>query len=355
MIYLDTIRESDIVGIELPARKIVTNYTCQYGAFSALEKYLGVSIFKKNFSFLEWQHGWHPPQHNVHPELVVGGYGQSYLRKEDKTFWVARQDQADYLLSHGYKFVKAVGLPIIYIDTPEVIREKGSLLIMPVHSLSYTKHQWDFDKYAEEIDKIKYNFSRIVACVHPACIDKGYWIEAFKKKGISVISGAFGGDDNSLIRMAKLFSRFEYVTTNGFGSHIVYAAYFGAKVSLYGTTPSFNANDFKNDPLYLNCPALLPIALDFLSIDSIQKNHEDLFCHPFNATAHEAWAKFQLGLNNKKNPVEMMKNYIEPLSFYASEIEINNSRYSRIINHIVFGNLIKYWKKFINRNFDVID
>jgi hypothetical protein len=254
MVYLDTKIESDIVGIELPERTIVTDYTCQYGAFSTLEKYIGVSIFKKNFSFHEWQHGWHPPEHNVHPEFVVGGYGQSHLRREDKTFWVARQDQADYLISRGYKLVTALGLPIIYIDTPEVIREKGSLLVMPVHSLSYTKHQWDFDKYADEIDRIKHNFSRVVACIHPACIDKGYWIDAFKKKGISVISGAFGGDDNSLNRMGILFSRFEYVTTNGFGSHLVYAAYFGANISLYGATPDFHASDFKKDPFIFKLP-----------------------------------------------------------------------------------------------------
>jgi hypothetical protein len=43
------------------------------------------------------------------------------------------------------------------------------------------------------------------------------------------------------------------------------------------------------------------------------------------------------------------------LSLYASLAEINDNRYRRISHHIVFKNLIKFWKKFINRNFDVID
>jgi hypothetical protein len=158
-----------------------------------------------------------------------------------------------------------------------------------------------------------------------------------------------------LNRMGILFSRFEYVTTNGFGSHLVYAAYFGANISLYGATPDFHASDFKKDPLYLNCPELLPIVLNFLSRNSIQKNYGNLFCHPFDSTTHEDWAKFQLGLNNKKTPFEIMGEYIKVLSLYASLAEINDNRYRRISHHIVFKNLIKFWKKFINRNFDVID
>jgi hypothetical protein len=36
------------------------------------------------------------------------------------------------------------------------------------------------------------------------------------------------------MRLVEIFSTFEYVTTNGFGSQITYAAYCGAKVSVFG-------------------------------------------------------------------------------------------------------------------------
>ncbi len=50
--------------------------------------------------------------------------------------------------------------------------------------------------------------------------------------------GRPGGSEH-LRRLRRLFGRFEFVTTNGFGSHIAYAAAAGAKVSVFGPYAEF--------------------------------------------------------------------------------------------------------------------
>jgi hypothetical protein len=252
-------------------------------------------------------HGWHPPEHNIHPELVIGSDGLSYQARKDKRFWVARQDQAAYLRRHGYSRVKAIGMPMVYLGVPSVSRLPGSLLVMPVHSLASTTHDWGFERYADEIYAVSHYFQNVVACVHPACIDKGYWVSSFRTRGIPVVAGADATDRNSLLRMALLFSQFEFVTSNGFGSHLVYAAYFGARPSLFGSIATYKAADFRGDTIYNNCPELLPMVLQLYSEESLRSHYAWLFCEPFRAGSCEEWSRSELGYENKVKPKELLE------------------------------------------------
>jgi FkbM family methyltransferase len=100
-------------------------------------------------------------------------------------------------------------------------------------------------------------------------------------------------------------SSFEYVTTNGFGSQLAYAAYFGAKPSIYGPYASLRAEDFKQDHLYVYHPKLLKPTLQAISEGELRRNCPQLFCHPRAAKAAVEWARFEVGEANKVSPRQM--------------------------------------------------
>ena len=117
---------------------------------------------------------------------------------------------------------------------------------MPAHSSEDTTSEWKFEEYAEEMARIRASFSEVWVCIHPSCWEHGYWVDAFKKRGFPLVQGALYTDRNALERLARLFSSFEYVTTNTMGSHIAYAAYWGAKVSLYGSYADLENANYNN-------------------------------------------------------------------------------------------------------------
>lgn len=251
-----------------------------------------------------WQHGWMPSYRKpIHPDMVMGTPTDEYPQKP---YWVARADEESYLRGQGLK-AKAIGLPIVYVSDETVTRIPKSLLVMPAHSLDFTTHAWKFEEYASEIHSLRGSFSDITVCVHPSCWRNGYWVGAFNKLGFKVIKGASVDDFDSLKNMRQLLSRFEYVTTNGFGSHIAYAAYFGAKVSVYGQYAVLKAEDYRNAPLYQQNLAILEPALNSVSQQVVMKNYPELFCHPLEAQQKIDWARHEVGHQHKVAPAELRK------------------------------------------------
>lgn len=253
----------------------------------------------------EWQHGWIAPERNIHPEFVIGSDGRSYQRRKRYTFYVARQDQVSYLRSQGYKEVHAIGLPILYVQAPQVKRIPGSLLVMPAHSLPETKEEWDADEYARYIKSIAPRFSLVFICVHKSCIEKSNWVSAFRDMGIQIIEGADERDQNSYFRLASLFSKFEFVTTNTFGSQIAYASYFGCKVSVAGPHLKWEKKDFENLIFYKNCPALLDILEQWNNENVMAKAYPQFCCNPWDAQRNVDWASWQLGMQCQKKPEDL--------------------------------------------------
>jgi hypothetical protein len=299
--------ESSIVGVELPERWIAPAHM-PYGMYQVAAEYCGLPAPPSDFLQQgEWQHGWNPTDWNPNPEAIAGTDGLSRHRRRTHTFLVARDDERDFLKHHGYAFVHSVGLPIVYEPVPRVERLPASLLVMPIHSLDYTKHDWDFEKYADEILAIQSHFSLVVACVSPMCFRRGYWIKAFERRNIPIISGADIFDARSFARMARLFSRFEFVTTNGRGSHIAYAAMFGAKPSIYGTIPPFKIQDYQNDAYYQNNPEILEADARLNSPSELRRHFPNLFVEPWSASEQVKWASFQVGVQCKKEPAELRR------------------------------------------------
>lgn len=270
-----------------------------------------------------WQHGWLPQHLNIHPYLLVPG---NYSDDKNIVALVGRNDQRIYLQSQGYNNVKAIGAPIIYAKKLSITRKPNSLLVMPVHSLDYTTHEhWNFSQYADKIHALRNEFDEIAVCVHPSCIRKGYWVREFEELGFTVIEGADLYDRNALYRMQALLSSFEYVTTNGFGSHIAYAAYFGAKVSIFGDFAEFKEADFILDPFYTKFPEILGPTVYLFSKNVIMENFGELFVYPKDAIIRMEWGKEQLGESNKVSPANLKSILGWNLPIYLNNVAENNS------------------------------
>ena len=301
----DVTQESYRAGVALPERLIGRRYV-PYGTYQVAATYCGYSSPPAEFRG-EWQHGWVPPDSVIHPEMVTAADGLSRHRRLSHSILVARADEEQYLREQGFQSVHSVGLPIVYGASPDTSRHAGSLLVMPVHSLEYTKHDWNFEAYADEIDAVRSRFSKVVACVSASCFRRGYWVDAFERRGIPVISGADIFDANTFRRLACLFGHFEFMTTNGFGSHLVYAALFGAKPSIYGTIAPLSADDFKDDAFYQHNPETVRMVVDMSTPEALRSRFEDLFLPPWTAPERAEWGRFQAGMQCKRDPDELRR------------------------------------------------
>lgn len=222
-----------------------------YGAMCLLAETAGIRHFNPDPPFL-WLHGVKLPPLPTDPELLLGFF---FHRPYERIF--VRDTRYTEILSDQGLMCDAMGMPFVYAMGQGVRRRPGSLLIVPAHSLKNTEHDWPFAEFAQQMAAIKPQFSEVVACIHPACWEKGYWISELESVGIRCVRGADSYDKNALKRMAVLFESFETVLTNVWGSHIPYAAACGARVCLHKNYAGFRREDFENAPAYRDRPKVL--------------------------------------------------------------------------------------------------
>lgn len=291
--------ESTIEWLALPPRDY-SGYSrgLQYGAGKIAAEYCRLHVIPRQIRG-HWQHGWVPEFLAVDPRLVANQAVQY-----PKHCWVARKDQEAYLQKHGFN-ARAIGLPIAYVPDVSHVRKPNSLLVMPAHSLDPTTHTWGFADYAEAIERIRSEFDVAVACVHPACAKKKYWVKEFQQLGIPIILGAELTDRNSLVRIKSLMSQFEFVTTNTCGSSIAYACAFGAKLSIYGPYCEYRVEDFARDRFFGENPGLLEKVLSLLTESAVRTHFPSLFCHPKEAVLRTEWGLHQIGFSNRISAKEM--------------------------------------------------
>jgi FkbM family methyltransferase len=294
--------EGKIDGLALPSRDYAPykSLSLQYGAGKIAGEYCRLRDIPTKIRGL-WQHGWLAEYRAVDPRYMAA---ETVQDPERECCWVARKDQEEYLRRHGYQ-ARAIGLPIAYVPDLRHVRKPNSLLVMPAHSMDFTTHQWCFAEYVEAIRQIRSDFDEVVACVHPACVRKNYWITEFQRAEIPVIVGAEATDRNSLARIKALMSQFEFVTTNAYGSCIVYAAAFGAKLSIYGPFCEPGLEDFEETIFYHDNPGLLQKILPGLSFEAVKSQFPEFFCHPREAEERTQWGLNEIGYPNRIPPREM--------------------------------------------------
>jgi hypothetical protein len=269
-----------------------------YGASGHIARALALSRTPQ--SFATWRHGWiHAPVQHAEQIVIYGKKRHRHL--------VVHEQHAQFLRLAGYRNVTAVGMPFIYADIAGVERIPNSLLAMPPHSLPYTDHSWGEAAYIEYLQSLRSRYEHIIVCVHPSCVEKGIWVPQLEKAGIRWISGASLNDQNALLRMQILFRSFETLTTNAIGSHVIYAAYAGCKVSISGPYAEYRAEDFAKDPFYLKYPHILAHDLKYSSEQSVNERYPGLCVEPHAGKLHTAWAAHELGAAFRKAPQEMRR------------------------------------------------
>jgi hypothetical protein len=277
-----------------------------YGIDSVIKTYIGSKLTPTKIHG-EWAHGVVYDYLHFHPYAIIGGNGLNPGRPT----WVPRKKDETYLTSMGFA-AKAIGAPICYL--PELSknyeRAPKSLLVMPAHSshfiASYDKNNTKFiTSYVDYISSIACHFDKIFVCLHSECIKRGLWIDDFRSIGLEVIQGASTSDLNSLERVRALMSQFEYVTSNVLGSHIAYAAAYGAKASIAGPYHSWHRESFLKEPFYAANQNLLDI---LLNDEEIAKGaYPFLFVSPKDAMLNIDWGKSLIGIENRLSPIDLAK------------------------------------------------
>ena len=115
-------------------------------------------------------------------------------------------------------------------------------------------------------------------------------------------------------------SQFEYVTSNVIGSHIFYAAAFGAKVSISGPFHKWNREAHFNEKFYADNKQLLDWHEKEEELS--RENFPFLFVEPHRAKQHIEWGREMIGYNNLIN-VKQMIDLFRLKQVYESGRKIN--------------------------------
>ena len=271
-----------------------------YGAMSVLAEYCNVRFYRRDPAIC-WVHGAGRIDEGKSDKYQILG---DELVHHHSQFFVKNDSEVIQLREFGIE-AQATGMPIIYTRPPEVERIPNSLLIVPMHSLDFTKYSWNYDLYAEQVSELQESHDFVVACVHPSCWRKGSWVDVLSRRGIPCIRGADSSDRNALRRMAKLFSLFDTMTTNGWGSHLSYASYFGARIAIYGTYAALQREDFEGCEFYDGREDQLALVVEQTSEEFIRSRFPWLFEHPQRAQHAVSWGRDFVGWSYKKSPEEI--------------------------------------------------
>lgn len=282
-----------------------------YGARKLLQRYLGLRSDKVlRIPELVWQHGWLTEIHNRDPDTLVGESGQtSHL--PHLTYFVAREDQARALQGFGIENAYPIGLPFAYAlkrNKEEAARIPKSVLIMPsAHGSFPDSEEAHLDRpyISFAIEELR-DFRHKVVLMNCDDFQNGRHLE-WKRNGFQVEMGGCHGDDTSLERLVSKFSQFDVMTTNGFGSHVVYAGAAGCRVSIAGPGPEgASADAWWEGEFYVNRPDLVQIETEILAETARSFEALGILVKPNKARDVTSWGLEQIGASNVREPGELL-------------------------------------------------
>ena len=326
------------LGLPLPKMVDLPSFEISsYGVANMVADKLGIQ--NPPVTYVGWAHGW---DHRDTVDLCQMAY-DSPLNKpgEEKRvipvqrrrpLLIATKTQEKFLHENGFPDSRAVGLPFAYVDpAPTTQRIPGSLLVMPPRSGNPDFVLVDEIEYLEYIKSVAHHFSRIVFCLHIAFFRDNQWVENLNKYGYDFVIGAGGRDRLALFRMRKIFDSFEYMTTNAVGSHPLYAAFCGAKVSMAGPFYDFDIREYEgqfgwDDPTIMKRAKL---EVEMGSRAFLSKKFPWFFTEPQNAKTCVEWAKEEIGFHNKVSFEELGRLFgwikTEPPSFLETVLRLEES------------------------------
>jgi hypothetical protein len=208
-----------------PKQIVIRNEVDRFGFSYVLAERFGFS--RPPLSFACFLHGW-----MWRRDLKIEDLGY-YFTPRCTPIIVTNAHQAAVVKASGFSVVVEGGLPFIYIPESGILRRPRSLLIMPPHSLSYYGCGLNsYDNLLTYVKSIEGDFSEVYFCIHADDAHDQVLLNKMRESNIRFIIGASANDANSLKRMRRIFDYFDFVTTTVIGSHILYAAFCGCKISI---------------------------------------------------------------------------------------------------------------------------
>jgi hypothetical protein len=284
-----------------------------YGIETIVKEYCGNKKDKHVIGI--WQHGVLFVEHVVHPFQLTSHEIPKLLSKY-YPFFVANEDLKEFLILRGYKNVHAIGLPIIYTNNSFVKRVNKSILLLPHHGVNLDEEIWknlnkkpDYTEYFMFAKSISKDFEHMTLSLHRNDYTQENIALFSEIKNLKIVSGGDPNDQNSLNRMASLFRSHEYATSNVVQSALVYAGYFGCKISISGP-PSLNYT-FETLTWLKGMSGgedLIPKII--FGVEFVENKCNFLRIPPsklLDSQTHENWSSKLLGSNNKRSPKDLGK------------------------------------------------
>ncbi|MEO5364482.1 MAG: hypothetical protein H7838_12780 [Magnetococcus sp. DMHC-8] len=285
-----------------------------YGAARLVADQLGIK--NPPVSRVSWTHGWR--QDLVRADQLACDAHLGVIGQPDTTVIIPAHRRRPYLVAtkaieallrdSGFPDTRAVGLPFTYAPPdPTVTRIPDSLLVMPTHVLLRMEARANEIEYLEYIQSIAHQFSRVVFCINLSCAGTGLWINNLEKYGFDYVFGAGLMDQMALHRMRRLFDTFEYMTSNGIGSHFVYAGLCRVKVSLAGPLDRYPWDLHKNEPAWQDPVEREKqiLSASMFQHDFIKQRYPWLYREPRDGVECVEWAREESGYYNKVSFVEL--------------------------------------------------
>lgn len=223
--------------LDLPPRILreVRDENDYYGASSILARQTGFNPCRPPRSAGYWVHGptapWQPLLHPIELDYT----GRNYLPRALRRVLVSDRRSEQFLRLNGYPLASAVGAPILLASDLRSTPMPGSRLVVPSHSLPEDRGGYDRrEAYEQVVETLKSgtDFALTVYCLHESEVRKGVLPDILDSLNVDWVVGASIYDMNALSRIVRLFSQFECMVTNGFGSHVLYGLWLGSCVKL---------------------------------------------------------------------------------------------------------------------------
>ena len=271
-----------------------------YGFSSLIAQSLGLKSTPRTIGIF-YPHAWEFREVIIAAQLFSDNY------RSNRINFIASKNEIEFCKKAKIPSTKISALPIVYTSKQyDSERIPGSTLVMLPHCIDESRLIYDEDQILKEFKD--FDKSKTLFCIHGADIKKGNWINSLSKLGFKYTKGSDFTDIDSLNRMRKMFTQYETMHTNVFGSHVLYAAYFGCKISVTPKLYEYKWEEVLNDTAE-KIPSLASRHYFHClqgQTKKIIKAYSFLFCEDVRqAKTHKEWAIEEIGEKNKLSPEEL--------------------------------------------------
>ena len=206
----------------------------RFGFFYWLKKELGVPLFFN--SKTDWEHGW---QFNEFDCKNLTRYKWWLNRRMHQV--VSSNKKKELLNSYGHKKTYVAPYPFYFFNNgflkKKFLKQKNdyNLLVIPNKIQPFTKIEEEKQrilKYLTIINDYKKDYEKISVSIPPDEKNHEIWKFIKNKLKFNYIDGISPFDQNAYYRTIELFNKFEFITSDCLGSHVLYSQLMKKKFSI---------------------------------------------------------------------------------------------------------------------------